>query len=335
MAGKRFWICIFILSIIAVSCSGPKSRLDVDVSGVRVEPVKIKRYGQALFQADPNNLKQELIVLQPQFPVFLEGDLNDTINLYRIYEFITDTMLQSVYKDCNNNFPTLEPIEDQLTEAFKHFTYYFPERQLPEVYSYISGFDFEYPVGYTENALLIALDMYLGPDYPRYKRLGAPLYLIRNFDADYIVRDCMEQMATAQIDPRKVKNELLNRMVSEGKILYFIQAMKPDLPDTIILKYSKSQMDWVKQSEGAVWAFIIENKLLYVTDLQTFQKFILDAPFSSYFGSESPPRLGWWIGWQIVKNYMDRNPEFTLKDLMNEYDAQKLLTGSGYKPRIN
>jgi len=36
---------------------------------------------------------------------------------------------------------------------------------------------------------------------------------------------------------------------------------------------------------------------------------------------------------QIVRQYMKNNPYVTLEQLMNETDAQKILTASKYKPK--
>jgi hypothetical protein len=64
------------------------------------------------------------------------------------------------------------------------------------------------------------------------------------------------------------------------------------------------------------------------------QKFIFESPFTSYFGEESSPRLGWFIGWKIANSFMERNGNIELPVLMNEYDAQKILQKSGYKPEL-
>jgi len=50
------------------------------------------------------------------------------------------------------------------------------------------------------------------------------------------------------------------------------------------------------------------------------------------FSKDSPPRLGEWIGLQIIRSYMQKNPEVTLAMMMQETDAQNILTLSGYKP---
>jgi len=48
---------------------------------------------------------------------------------------------------------------------------------------------------------------------------------------------------------------------------------------------------------------------------------------------EAPGRTANWIGWKIVKAYMNRHPEVTPADLLNIKESQKILDGSRYKPR--
>ncbi|MBN2175746.1 MAG: hypothetical protein JW731_16570 [Bacteroidales bacterium] len=320
--------------LLLFSCLEPENRFDIDASKVDVNQVKIKRYEQALFNLDPNHLKEGLRTLQPEFPIFLEGDVEDTISLMRIREFINDTLLQSVYVECNKVFPNLGWLQDNLTEAFRHYLFYFPDRNQSQVYSYISGFDFENPVGFFDNSMLIALDLYLDSDYPAYQELGVPVYITHRFSKEFIVRDCMEKLAEASIDGRLVKNDLLDQMVYQGKILYFINCMIPEVADSILFVYTEKQLEWIRENEGSVWAFLVENQLFYNTEMQYYQKFLLDSPFTSFFGNESPPRLGWWIGYHIVSNYMENKRNVKLADLMQDFDAQKILNASGYKPQL-
>jgi len=48
---------------------------------------------------------------------------------------------------------------------------------------------------------------------------------------------------------------------------------------------------------------------------------------------ESPGEVGNWMGWQIVKSYMNRHPETTLQELVALDDMQEILSKSRYKPR--
>jgi hypothetical protein len=279
-------------------------------------------------------LNAELEKLQPLYPMFLAGDLNDSLNLQRINDYISDTLLIAVYNDCINDYPDLSELEGELTEAFRYFKYYFPEKKLPDVFTYVSGFDYEYPIQYFDDHLMIALDMYLGADYLRYKKLGLANYILRRFSRDYIVRDCMFVMAQTQFDRKHESQSLLDKMFIEGKKLWLTKMMMPELPETILFDYTEQQLDWAKKGEATVWAFLIENEMLYTTEMQPVQKFIGDGPFTSYFGADSPPRLGVYIGFRILDSYMNRNKDITPQRLMSNQNAQEILNRSGYKPKI-
>ncbi len=66
------------------------------------------------------------------------------------------------------------------------------------------------------------------------------------------------------------------------------------------------------------------------------QVYLTDGPFTAGLGdkNESAPKLGVWIGWQMVRKYMLENPDVTLQQLMADTDAQKILVKSKYKPKI-
>ena len=77
---------------------------------------------------------------------------------------------------------------------------------------------------------------------------------------------------------------------------------------------------------------ILENKHLFSSESILTAKYINPAPFTAYFPAESPGRTGIWIGWQIVRSFMEKNPQVTLPELMNNPDAQGILERSGYAP---
>jgi len=95
------------------------------------------------------------------------------------------------------------------------------------------------------------------------------------------------------------------------------------------------QLDWAKKNESAIWGYLLDENLLYETDYPKIQKFINVGPFTQGIGenNESAPRLGIYIGWQIIKKYMEKNPNVTLQQLMSNTDAQQILTDSKYHPK--
>lgn len=334
MEKKTNSFVLLILLIFIISCDSIPNRLTVNVDDIEIKQVKIHRYAKALFSIDTSNLQAELKKLQPQFPVFLDGDLDDSYSLNSMRGFITDTFLIRVQHDVETVYPNLSSIENELNKAFKYYKYYYPNARLPEVFTYVSGFDYEHKIQVYNQNLLIALDMYLGEDYPNYKQLGLAHYVFKKFSQEYLIKDCVHELASSYIDHRKVQSALLDLMITEGKKLWFTHALIPEMDAGILFGYTEEQLLWVKNNEAMVWAFIIENEMLYSTDPIARQKFIIDAPFTSFFGNESPARLGSWIGYQIVNSFMQTNNNTSFPELMNNYEFQKILKRSGFKPKI-
>jgi hypothetical protein len=124
-------------------------------------------------------------------------------------------------------------------------------------------------------------------------------------------------------------------MIYNGKIMYFMDRVLPDMADSTKIRYTTEQLKWCNEFEGKVWGYFLEQNLLYETDYQKIQKYLTEAPFTPGLGekNESAPKLAVWTGWQIVRKYMDKHPDVTLPQLMANKDAQKLLNESGYHPK--
>lgn len=328
---KNLLLAGLVLGIFA-ACDTSRKKPTVDVSAISIEPVRIKQYGRAIFTLDTADLKQSLKQLKPDYPLFLDGDLDDPGTINKMQDFITDPKLRNAFRDCQEVYPKLDWLEEELSESFRHYRYYFPEQPVPQVYTYVSGFDFEFKTQFYNNNLLIALDMYLGPDYQAYKQLGVPQYVIRRFDKAYITRDCAYEMGKSSLMYRKLGNQLIDFMINEGKLLYFVQSLMPALPESILFDYTPDQLEWARQNEGLVWAFLIENEALYSSNPDYMQKLIMEGPFTSYFGNEAPPRLGVYMGYRIVEAYMQSQSDESLAGFMQEYNPRKILKHSKYKP---
>jgi hypothetical protein len=39
------------------------------------------------------------------------------------------------------------------------------------------------------------------------------------------------------------------------------------------------------------------------------------------------------VGWQIIRSYMENNPEVSLQELMKMTDVNLIFSKSGYKPK--
>lgn len=329
---KTFLLIALLATLVVTSCSN-KRQVNQEALKTGLEQVRVKRYEQALFQMDTLQLQQELQRIQNEYHPFLDADLTDTANINQIRNFITDKSVRMLYQKTSEKFSETEFLETELTMAFKHMKYYFPDWNPPQVYTYVSGLHYEMPVIYGVDNLIIALDMYLGEDFVEYQKIGIPMYKIKRMKRENIVADCVGEIIRSQFVAESLPENFLDKMIGEGKAFYLINKMIPWIENEFKIGFTKEELQWCKQNESRIWAYFLENELLFNTDPLIIRRFVNDGPFTAAFQKESPARVALWIGWQIVESFMKNNQHHTLTDLIGHNNSAGLLNASGYKPR--
>jgi hypothetical protein len=78
---------------------------------------------------------------------------------------------------------------------------------------------------------------------------------------------------------------------------------------------------------------MLDQNLLYSADYTKIRKLVEPSPNAPAVFQEAPGEIGNWMGLQIIKSYMKRNPNTTIDELLNFKDAQKFLELAKYKPK--
>jgi hypothetical protein len=327
-----FLIFVIILSLIFQGCKS-SPHYEADISDVKIPDVEIRRYEQLLFSVNPFTMLEDIEPYADEFSFFLGDAIYTEAGQAQLYDYITDPFVQEIWEDTNESWENVSDLEKDLTLAFRYFRYYFPSRELPTFYSYVSGLDYEQPVKYIDNNVIIGLDMFLGAGYKNYERVRVPAFKRIRFTEDAVPVEVFRAIAEDMIlRGQNMPETFLDFIVHEGKILYFFDCMLPGMNDSLKISYTGGQLDWATRNQGQAWAFYLDNEMFYSTDRQLIQKFIGAAPFTAPFSRGSAPRMGSFTGWQIVREYMRRNPEVTLTSLFYEKNAREILTESRYRP---
>lgn len=314
-----------------------------DVSHIAME-VHIQRFDQDLFKLDTNHIQTALQQLYKAYPVFLPaymehimnfGPYADSSELIRIQtrRLVSNPDFRVLQDTINAQFPKLDNLEKDLAQSFRYIKYYFPEFKAPQVVAFSSVIS-NYGAVTIDSVLGIGLDMYLGKDFPVYSMLpDYPAYMIRKFSKEYITTNSIQVLSLQMYPAAEPSEQLIAQLVSAGKHQYFLEQVLPDVPDSTRLGYSKDQMEWCFDSEQMVWQFFIQQNLLYKADWQSNMHFINDGPSTQGMPEGSPGRIGAFVGWRIVTQYMKQHPEVTLKQLMETKDAMKIFSQSKYRPK--
>jgi hypothetical protein len=258
------------------------------------------------------------------------GDPEDESYPGMMSRFLTYKPNREVVDSVRAVFGDDEWLKKQLEQAFKYQKYYFPDAIVPQIYLHISGFN--QSVVIDSSWVSVSAEKYLGAGCVFYEWLSVPLYLRRGMQPDKVVPDIMKAIAISNYVYNDSVDNLLNQMVYNGKILYYVQRMVPGLPDSLLFDYTQQQLEWAEDNESKMWATLVEKKHLFSNDRMTMQRYVGEAPFSYYFGQESPGRIGNYFGLKIVNSFMAKHDEVTLPQLMQMSDGQALFTQAGYQP---
>ncbi|HEX5001124.1 MAG TPA: hypothetical protein VFW78_01400 [Bacteroidia bacterium] len=337
MMNKRIQILALLIGLLTMGCQSQRNH--PDVSKVEVN-IHLERFEQDLFSNKDSLQTSDIAVLKQKYGHFFYlfcnnviriGSGTDTELTAGLNAFIHDPEVKSVQEKINKEYPQTAELEKELSGFLKHLKYYFPEKPLPEIVTYNSAFN--YAVVTADSVLGIGLDMFLGANEESYIRLGIPKYMFDKFSREYILPSCVKGWFQSDFDGSDVKGDLISQMIYQGKLLYYMDLMVPDLADTLKTGYTATQLEWCRNNEEGIWAFFIDKKLLFNNDPSEYVKYINDGPTTSGFPPDSPGKIGAWIGWQIVQKYMNENPSVTIEQLLKEQDAQKILEKSHYKPQ--
>jgi len=318
---KKYAVILFLV-LTLVSCD-KKSKVEKAVEEIPVT-LKVDRFDQAFFEATPKDLPN----LKAEYPFFFPEGYDDKVWI----EKMQNKDWKDLYAEVQKKYPNFNEQTNEIEDLFKHLKYYFPETVLPKVYTVIGEMDYNSKAIYANDKLIIALELYLGKEVKFYT---FPEYLKQNFEERQIMPDIVSSYAFRKIPPPNEKT-LLAEMIYYGKELYLKDLMLPDYTDAEKIGYLPEQNTWCQENESYIWRFFIEENLLFSSDSRLPNRFINVAPFSKFYleiDNESPGRVGQWIGWQIVRSFMENN-EVSLQDML-KMDAKEIFEKSKYKPKKN
>jgi hypothetical protein len=327
---------LLFISLILLACnrSGQKH-------STTETPIQIERFEEDLFSIDLYNMADSIPWLQNKYPEFLPlftykiisigrpGDLGFSD---RLLAFVSDFTNYRVSKRVMEVFPDLKQYEKELSAAFGQYKEAFPGREIPKVISCITGFN--QSIITSDSLLAISLDKYLGGNDEFYDLLYPPVpeYMRLVMRPEKISSDALLAWIHTIFSYNDKRDNLLVQMIYNGRAIYCVKQLMPQIQDTLLWGYTNKKMEFCKKNERGMWEFLVEHKKLFETDQFTLKQFINEAPFTRDFGQESPGRVVVWLGYNIVGSYMKRNKDITLEALMKEDDYQKIMNLSKYNP---
>ena len=322
-------IIFFLFIINLLSCSEESLVIDISESKTSLD---YRHYEQDLFNLDQNNLSNSLDKIAPKYQVFMEGNYKDSAKIHQLKQYLNNDLSKTLFRDWKTRIGDYESIKQKLNIAFSHYKHYFTDDSLPIIYTYISGVNYEEPIVVHENGILIGIDLFYGEDYEVYNQLQIPQYISKNNKIEYLTPIVMRALAKQKFSNYIYGETLLDNMIGLGKIEYFIESMMPKVMDSIRFQFTSNQMIWCYSHEKVFWKHLAVKKHLFSKDYRSYKKYIQHGPFASSLERDSPGRAGIFIGYKIIKDYMHRNPDVSLQELMLNKNFTSIFRNSKYNP---
>ena len=160
-------VSILLLTLGVFSC---KRKEDTpDVSHIQID-IPIRRIEKELFSlGNKNEIRKYLIENMDIAEIYFNKSLYpspDTLVNY-IFQFLKHPYSDTLYNEVQIKFSTIDDLKVELIQAFKFAKYYFPNFNIPKIYTCISAFG-SYGFGndfiLSDNHIIIGLDFFFGKE---------------------------------------------------------------------------------------------------------------------------------------------------------------------------
>ncbi len=335
MQGKNNLFALLFASIFMWSACGGKKN---EVALADITPT-YHRFFEELAVSDSSHLVEHTQQLVQKYPYFFRlytegvlklGEVPDSIFPDNLYQFLQNPIYLEVLDTVRLHFASTADIEQPATQALARLKTLFPNHETPEVFWTITVFNEAIVVG--DNLVAVSLEHYLGNGHYFYDQLGTYKYLQAYKVKKRIPLDILDGWNRTEFLMDATRERLLDDMVYEGRLLYLLSVLFPDVSVEELLGYTPMQAAWIKANEAAVWTYLVEQQQLFSTEMGLKRTYIREAPYTSVFGNSSPSRLGRYIGYKIVEGYMKHAKGATIPALFRQENAQVILQGSQYNP---
>ena len=258
--------------------------------------VEIIRFEKVLFDTPQEKLPQELHIFATQYaspllPVYP----NDATYMMQLGQFVGDPTVRDIYDITMSQYPDLHWLEKELGTALGKAAELDEEINIDHFATYVSGLsDYEQRIAVDRESgsIRISIDHYAVKGMEKYSYFGLPVYIVERCDSTHLASDIMAAIARQYVAmPDEKDVTMLDIMISEGKVLYFLDQVMPKKAEAVKIRYSEEQLEWMRKNESNVWAYFIQNNLLYEKDFSRYHNFVDEAPKTNAFKDSAPHRL--------------------------------------------
>ena len=311
-------IFVIIISVLLLSCDYNKNK--ESKNAINYIDVEFDRFEKKFFNSSLDSLSK----LIDEYPFLF----SKRFSLDEWKAIKTDSTRKEIFNKTDSVFKNFKSVENGVKKIFTNTKNFFPNFKSPKLITLNNGIDYKYKIIDSDSIILISLDCYLGENI-LYNNI--PAHISKLMVPEFVTIDISELISSRYVEI-PLDRKFISKIIYHGKLLFLMSKIS-GIDPLKALAYDKNKKDWMIKNENNVWKYFVENDLLFSTQSSLDYRFLANAPFSKFGLSidfESPPMVGRWIGYQIVKSY-SKKIKSNLNDLLNQ-DNYELYLKSNYKP---
>jgi hypothetical protein len=309
---------------------------------VEASPVNLEvlRLDQLIFDCDSVDfqklharLKSEERNFYPDYfsEILQLGNVDAPMAHQALYGFRTYELCAEAQHQIDSVFDDTDRLKRDFESAFGRLKTLFPNRNVPQVVMMNSGYNFG--VVPTESTLAVGLEFYIGAENSLVKRLPGekfPLYVREKMIPEQVLSNAMKGWLLVQHQDVLEKSELIDHITFYGKVMYMLHLILPEEPEHRHFAYTEAELNWCKENEFKIWTTIVSEDMTFSKDKKLIRNWTGNGPFTQGFAKESPGQLAYFMGKEMVKDYMAEHQDITMDELL-EVTATEIL--NRYKPK--
>jgi len=319
-------ICAIIITTLPSCVNSDKLPSGEPVEILRLDH-KLETFGKMTTDEANDFITQNTDLLQVQTAISGESNVDSASVAAQAH------IAQAFAKATNASFPNLNALQQALGTILvraKNQGITLPQR----TYAATIWSNTTQTMALTDKVMLVALNHYLGPAHEAYN--GMPEYRRALKRPEMIPYDMAEALV-AQAMPFKSQGAptVLSRLLYEGALIQAKMTLVDDANEADAMGFTQKQLTDIAANRKMIWERLVSDNLLYSTDAAIAHQLFDLLPSTNMISPDAPGRAVRLTGYEIVRAYLEKNPDTTVAQLLDSrfYNSPQTLKEAGYTPR--
>lgn len=296
-----------------------------------VVPVRIQRLDSAmtLFSSfGPDERKAMVDSFSHGLEVMADMRMLPSVSDSSIVAYGASDVTRVFLPDVALRLGSLDSIESALGAMYDRAAVTLPSLPRLEIYGIESPF-FQ-SVYLADSVALVALNHYLGPDYPGYASFEN--YQKQRKFPRLLPYNLLEAQIGARFPVRDTGVTVISAMLREGAVIHALMSTIREASLADAGGWTQAEVEWMEANERLMWEALVDKNLLYSTDPMDVRRLVGLAPSTPVINANAPGAAGRFLGYRIVSSYLAGNPSAPVEQLLSEvfWNSSKSLIESGY-----